>query len=163
MPTCLTTTSYYTTYKKATLPSLPRCKMEQSEQISVNTVSNANVNICATIFETPLSDVGHEGASPRTQGSVCQQVLYPSPSALLQQLSSGIPNWVLDSESGFFRMFMILKQNQSFVYRYMSNKSWDVFSGEKKRLRQDCWEHDTFKKDLESDGMIAKQLKIDTG
>ena len=41
-------------------------------------------------------------------------------------------HWVLDSESGFFWIFMIFKENRSFLPRYMSKKSRDVFSGEKK-------------------------------
>ena len=41
-------------------------------------------------------------------------------------------------------MFMVLHTNQYFLYGYMSTKYRGVFSGEKTRLRQHCWEYSPF-------------------
>ena len=40
--------------------------------------------------------------------------------------------WVLDSESGYFGDFQVFTQNVCFFKGYMSKKSRDPFSGEKK-------------------------------
>ena len=58
--------------------------------------------------------------------------------------------------------FMIFTQISVFFHGYMSKKSQGLFSGGKGRLRQDFWEHDTFKKDLGIDGIVIQRMMFQT-
>ena len=58
---------------------------------------------------------------------------------------------------------MILSNIGLFYTGACPNKSWDVFSGEKKRLRQNCWEYSPFYKGLEMGGMVLQKMMFDLG
>ena len=75
---------------------------------------------------------------------------------------SAIKHWVLDSESGFFWIFMIFKENRSFPGTCPKNPG-TYFLGRKKRLRQNCWEYSPFYKGLKMAEIVFQKMVFDVG